>query len=157
MTFRELQFERDKFQGDKIESYWVFLGNVKYKWTDINRSRHVYVCTGLSIYTQGKQIFWVLLGQAYVTFGLMVSAINFYLFLMFLFWRIFLCNKETFLIEVSCWIRSCLFHLFTFPLKINEKHQNHSFGYLYIRIISTVSLLLTIWRLTTTIWVVPHS
>lgn len=44
MTFRKFQFVRDKFQGDKIGSYSVFLGNVKYKWNDINSSRCV--CVG---------------------------------------------------------------------------------------------------------------
>ena len=48
MTFRKLQVVRDKFQGDKIGSYSVFVGNVKYKWTDINSSIHVCVCVCVS-------------------------------------------------------------------------------------------------------------
>jgi hypothetical protein len=48
VTLIKLQFVPDKFQGDKIGSYSVFLGNVKCKWTDINSGRHV--CVGLYLW-----------------------------------------------------------------------------------------------------------
>ena len=59
MTFRKFQFLREKFQGDKIGSCGVFLGNVKYKWTDINSSRYVCVCVCVSdsLFTRKKSRF----------------------------------------------------------------------------------------------------
>jgi hypothetical protein len=103
VTFRKLQFVRDKFQGDKIISYSVFRGNTKYKWTDINSSRHVFVCLHLWAcpFIHKASRFSEFYSDKLVIFSVLVSTVIFCLFLMLLF-RILLGIKETFVIEVPC-------------------------------------------------------